>query len=1805
MRIQQFKWMMLLLTVGLYAGAARAVETLKLSFSGATATSVQVTQTENQKTESATTWSPTLGTDIVFTTGGGKGNESGFLFAQTSDKTDCVAQGYLSVNCQLRNNQADNWELRLPFTPSETVLVSGVTPGLNVFNGDQSTKNVIVTLTCKVSILQGETAVVPEVSQNITAPNGTSYADVAIPFESTVTLEQGTQYTLVVNVGSARAYDTYAGIKDFVFHAPSSRTLTDATEAWDAADEWTPALVPTDGEVTLTVETGVTLTMEADAALETLTVNESASEGEKSLTFSATGTPTLTVDSLHVNASTDLSALTATLKNVEIASEKTLSVGAGTTLSTADNAAITGAGKLEVKGNLTLSGSNSYTGGTLIGEGATVTLGHKNALGTEGAITGSGTLLWNGVKPGNVNGLNDAETWMGTVKIQTWTEPTTGTGHSALTLGAYGNTASKVELQAVKGYLSEDTTVEALKLTGEGLTFNNGTSQGFTACTINALEGAGQFNGAEDANGTRNWGYKLLVKDAKAFTGTIDLSSERSQRVSVVFGTESALAQSGKIVIDAPVTIASGTTWKAINGIVLTAKGEIKGGGTIASALELARGATIDLTAGPLSVTGDLTLPDAFTVKVSELPEATEWLSLWETSGIVNTSGTTVTVTDGETSAKYTLVNDNGVVELAPPPAVSYEQEPVTFSNKTANSIDLSDGWSLASLKKTDGTTEISQMMGSGAVSQVATYFTPSINVGSGSGAPWVATFSAPEGGRCMDAVTFNFITFNGSGDVQPSTGSAAEIKFDFTLSYVTLADETVEVGTITGANLAGSDKAVPNNAVQTFTFSKPAMVKQLILKADRNESYSKGCFVGLSSFETGTYRGISAIREGTYEVIPSTNTIADKTTSPITMADGARWKVDSCSVEMKTTTANDAVSSMNSILTPDINIGNGDTWTLTFSPTEAGAKVVGEVAVDVVMFNSSGNAQETTTKRALKLTLKNGEEVLDYWTGVLTGTGNKSKAGTATFRFDPCEVSTLSLVATRWDNCPESEMEDPTSKNELKGCYYGVKALEVKEYPSIPAQTVLVNPTTWAAKDQQLGAVFLGASAELPAAPEVFTGCYQAEVFRSLNTNALTTWDIKALTSTGTAITFTQNAGVEMDSPLPEALKPGTPSLDICFDTTPYLGKLGVETMDYIAPADSAILYVGSAEAQADYAGEQWWSSATEGAPATQGALPTDKKPVLWLEGGTITMANAASEVALTFHEETTGGVIEIPEGVTLAYAASSEPSVSNPAIPEGVTVKLGGALTMAGTLPSVEVTSTTAVLGAAAGDNGDLTVNTIACEDEEGNTLTIATGNVTLTDPPGTLALKLGGGNLALTDSANEAITVASLTVTAEGSALQLPEAGLTASALALEEYPLTLEGALTVNALSGTGTITGGGTLTFNGTGSFTGSFEGIHLVVPTSASLTLSGTDTDTLMVATLSGAGELVLSGEKTLGLAQPSTYSGTIELQDDTWLLLDCDQMDSTVLTLANGAQLKDNTDTGGVKTGLNGEMLAVESGAAIVNPENQIAAKVVFKEGAILDLSDGGALNVDAEVELPEGGAVVLKCVAPGNVLRYLGEAVPDLARFTLEDVSGSNALADGYLAAGCSAFEQICVGVLSIERPKGEVFTDEQMQQMANDVFAATGVYGIEFSETLTLSDTAPFECFDGCTTVYDWENEYTIKAQYSFGVADIRIAEKDGEQQVLLAVQVTDGGSNNAALRAETQIQLSKDGGDSYEETALTPLTDEELSAAGLKNSAGVYWYWAEALPEIDAEKTSKTVKYKVRAVNEGTSEASSEE
>ena len=71
------------------------------------------------------------------------------------------------------------------------------------------------------------------------------------------------------------------------------------------------------------------------------------------------------------------------------------------------------------------------------------------------------------------------------------------------------------------------------------------------------------------------------------------------------------------------------------------------------------------------------------------------------------------------------------------------------------------------------------------------------------------------------------------------------------------------------------------------------------------------------------------------------------------------------------------------------------------------------------------------------------------------------------------------------------------------------------------PETTVLVNPTAWPSADMKLGAVYVGAEANLPAAPATQGGIYKADVFRSLNESTLTDWTITGATETQTMVMF------------------------------------------------------------------------------------------------------------------------------------------------------------------------------------------------------------------------------------------------------------------------------------------------------------------------------------------------------------------------------------------------------------------------------------------------------------------------------------------------------------------------------------------------------------------------------------------------------------------------------------------------------------------------------------------------------------
>ncbi len=259
--------------------------------------------------------------------------------------------------------------------------------------------------------------------------------------------------------------------------------------------------------------------------------------------------------------------------------------------------AILGEGKLElVSGALTLSptSNNTYTGGTHLMEGTTLTMTHAGALGTSGAITGSGTLVSSAGLPTNQSGLN-ADTWTGHLKVNTFT--------SNVDLSLYGNAASKVELAeggTFRGYLNMNNHTYPFEFILNGtLTLDNGSKDKIhTFATLSGTTGTLNAAGTSILDTYR-------FQNAEAFTGTIAVSNNRC----VVLGTGEVTRENNVLFItEGPtVRIPDGKTWSATR-VQVNNGGTLGGTGTIDCALTFANGAELDATgATPLKVTGAVT----------------------------------------------------------------------------------------------------------------------------------------------------------------------------------------------------------------------------------------------------------------------------------------------------------------------------------------------------------------------------------------------------------------------------------------------------------------------------------------------------------------------------------------------------------------------------------------------------------------------------------------------------------------------------------------------------------------------------------------------------------------------------------------------------------------------------------------------------------------------------------------------------------------------------------------------------------------------------------------------------------------------------------------------------------------------------------------------------------------------------------------------------------------------------------------------------------------------------------------------
>lgn len=298
---------------------------------------------------------------------------------------------------------------------------------------------------------------------------------------------------------------------------------------------------------------------------------------------------------------------------------------------------ISGEGAVTVEaGNLTLSGNNTYTGGTDIAANATLTITNAGALGSS-VITGAGTLKFSGLVPTNLSGLTTGTAASDETPASGWT----GTFYMMNRASAgpfpvndWGNANSTVCLESCSGYLAPSTgvmIVPNIRLEGYGWRSQNGDQNGGQFIFTGALSGSGKL---EVAGNPEAGNFYKFTGNVSGFTGYVNIEGNHR----IVFGDAESQGN-GKITIATDVTIAAGKTWTAVNGITITENGTL----TISEARALPTDKTVS-GAGALVING--------TVDLSGITGAL-------TCALTATENATVTVTEAQLAAFAKVIIPN------------------------------------------------------------------------------------------------------------------------------------------------------------------------------------------------------------------------------------------------------------------------------------------------------------------------------------------------------------------------------------------------------------------------------------------------------------------------------------------------------------------------------------------------------------------------------------------------------------------------------------------------------------------------------------------------------------------------------------------------------------------------------------------------------------------------------------------------------------------------------------------------------------------------------------------------------------------------------------------------------------------------------------------------------------------------------------------------------------------------------------------------------------------------------------------
>jgi autotransporter-associated beta strand protein len=811
----------------------------------------------------------------------------------------------------------------------------------------------------------------------------------------------------------------------------TSGSTNDAAHQYDNTANWAGGVIDNSfSGVTLTGDTSLYFTTNLATDSTGLNLGYSGSFN-LSLLSSSTTTQTLTlggdVSAGPANQTVTIGDVTGTddLNVVLGNATTTLNTAAGQTLVIAN--VVSGTGDSIVSagaGTLTLSGANTYDGGTTLSAG-TLDINNATALGT-GPFTISGGTIDNTSGATITDSNNNTQSWGGSFTFTGSNALNLGTG--AVTMTASGTVTTSASTLTVGGVISG--TGDSLTKAGAGAlalsganTFDGGATLSAGTLDINnaAAIGTGTFtigagttidntsgaaitntnNNAQDWNGDFTFAGS---SDLNFGTGNVTLGANRTVTVS-----------DGTLTVGGAISGSFGLTDGGAGTLALAAAGDYTGGLTVnGTVLVTSSGGNSALGSGNTTVNSGGTLiggaADAFGYSPNVAPAT------------INIDGGTVTDL-GTSNYRITLPNLNftgGTLTAASGNAGDADGNFSFFGNGTTETITTNASSATAVISggtcSFQSTTTFNVAAGSVAggpypgvdlvvTSALATFGTGTTTTKSGAGVMQLSGANTFTGGATLSAgqLNINSATALGTGTFTIDSGTTID---NTSGAAITDSDNNAQSWggsfTFTGSNALNlGTGAVTMSVSETVTTTASTLTVGGIISG-AGDSLTKAGAGALALAGSDTYSGGTTLSAGTLDI----NNTAAIGTGTFTINGGAINNTSGAAVTLGGSIAETWAASFTYTGTNSLNLGNGaitlttnatvtaSASTLTVGGIISGANSLTKAGAGTLALNGANTYSAGTTLSAGTLDINNATAI---GTGTFTingGTINNTSGG-------------------------------------------------------------------------------------------------------------------------------------------------------------------------------------------------------------------------------------------------------------------------------------------------------------------------------------------------------------------------------------------------------------------------------------------------------------------------------------------------------------------------------------------------------------------------------------------------------------------------------------------------------------------------------------------------------------------------------------------------------------------------------------------------------------------------------------------